>query len=810
MASGAVTCDPMDAMRPAHDSGFVSRLVLFLLVSVLSGVLVAGLVLPLLGSVGLVARRSADGFEQLPDELKIPPLPERSRILAADGSLIANFYYENRVSVPLSEVSPLMRQAVVAIEDSRFYQHGGIDLRGTVRAFVNNQSGEDVQGGSTLTQQYVKQVLLEQAQNIEDPRQRLEAQKAATEQSYSRKLRELRYAVALEEKYSKEQILERYLNIAYFGSGTYGVEAAAHHYFSVGAARLSLAQAAMLAGIVQQPTAFDPVRHPARALARRNTVLARMAQVGLADRSDVDAAVATKLRLKVPKRSGNGCDMSRAPFFCDFVLKTILNDKAFGSSRVERVRLLLRGGLTITTTLDRKVQRAAQRALRSYVRHKDKVASVVTSVEPGTGAVRSMAVSRGYGDGKGEIKFNPATDRAYGGSSGFQAGSTFKVFVAAAALEKGYPFDYSIFSPYRATIGDVESCRGTLTDPPGEPYRPYNESPAENGNYTLQTGIEKSVNTYFLQLEERVGVCRPAQIARQLGVRRADGLPLQQVKSFALGVNEISPLSMAEAYATFAARGMHCDSVAITSVVDSAGTNLSVPGADCQQALEPEIADGMNQLLQGVIQRGTGTRAAIGRPAAGKTGTTNSRVSVWFIGYTPDLATAVWAGNPSPPRGGYPLENRTIGGRFYPGGICGGCLPGPIWQAMMSRALKGTPASDFAKASRQVVRGDGTSVPTLTGESVDQAKNVLRRTGFVPIVASQRVYVDYAPEGTVAYTSPGRGSSAYEGQAVTIFVSAGPPAEPDPPPTTEPPSPTPTPTPTHGKSCKKRPSCRRL
>ena len=252
----------MERLRPRDDAGFVSRLVLFVLISGLCGLLVAGVTLPVLGGLGLVARDSANGFESLPAELEIPPLPERSRILAADGSLIATFYYENRISVPISDVAPVMRKAVIAIEDSRFYDHGGIDLRGTVRALVNNQSGKDVQGGSTLTQQYVKQVLLETASNIQDPKKRAEAQKAATAQTYTRKLRELRYAVALEEQYSKQEILERYLNIAFFGASSYGVEAAAKRYFNTHARDLTLPQAALLAGIVQQPTAFDPTRNP--------------------------------------------------------------------------------------------------------------------------------------------------------------------------------------------------------------------------------------------------------------------------------------------------------------------------------------------------------------------------------------------------------------------------------------------------------------------------------------------------------------------------------------------------------------------
>ena len=345
-----------------------------------------------------------------------------------------------------------------------------------------------------------------------------------------------------------------------------------------------------------------------------------------------------------------------------------------------------------------------------------------------------MAVSRGYGDGKGEIKFNPATDRAYGGSNGFQAGSTFKPFVAAAALEQGYPFSYSIFAPYQAHIGDVKGCGGTLTDK----WDPFNETPSENGTYTLETGIEGSINTYFAQLEERVGVCRPWQIAESLGMNRADGKKLVgPYKTFTLGVDEVSPLSMAEAYATFAARGLHCNSIPILEVTDPAGKRLPVPEANCKQALDQKIADGVNELLQGVITNGTGQRAAISRPAAGKTGTTNSRVSVWFVGYTPDLATAVWAGNPSPPPSGYPLSNRVIGGVYY-GDVCGGCLPGPIWQQMMSRTLEGTPVSSFNGAADDVRGGAAVSVPSVTGMSVDQAKSALRDAQLDPVVSNDR------------------------------------------------------------------------
>jgi membrane peptidoglycan carboxypeptidase len=770
----------MPALRPGPDSGFVTRLALFLGLSVLSGLLVAGLALPVVGGMGLAARESANGFHSLPAELQIPPLPERSRILSADGRLIATFYYENRVSVPLSDVAPVMRKAIIAIEDARFYDHGGIDLRGTLRAFVNNQTGEDVQGGSSLTQQYVKQVLLEKAQSIKDPGRRRAEMRAATEQSYSRKLRELRYAIAVEERYTKKQILERYMNIAYFGAGAYGVEAAAKRYFRTTARELTLPQAALLAGIIQQPTAYDPTRNPERALARRNVVLNRMQETGLATPAEVAEAQASELDLKPQKRLGNGCNESRVAFFCDYVLKTILNDEVFGPTKDERRRLLLQGGLTITTTLDRTAQKAAEDALDNYVDPRDKVASAVVSVQPGTGHVKAMAVSRGYGDGKGQIKFNPATDRAYGGSSGFQPGSTFKPFVAAAALEAGYPFSYGIFAPYQAQIGDVQGCGETLRDL----WEPKNYSTSNTGYHTLESGLQNSVNTYFAQLEERVGVCRPWEIATALGLNRADGDPLAgPYKSFTLGVDEVSPLAMAEAYAGFAARGVHCNSIPILEITDPQGKRLPVPDAACQQAIDQEVADGMNQLLQGVMTSGTGAGVQISRPSAGKTGTTNDAISVWFVGYTPDLSTAVWAGNPSPPAGGYPLRNRVIGGRYY-GDVCGGCLPGPIWQQMMNAALVDTPYSSFSDASDDIVRGESIGVPAVSGMTVEQARARLREAGLEPVVSEERVYADYAPAGTVAYSYPGTEAAVYPGQRVVIYVSAGaPPAsgsEPEP------------------------------
>jgi membrane peptidoglycan carboxypeptidase len=277
-------------------------------------------------------------------------------------------------------------------------------------------------------------------------------------------------------------------------------------------------------------------------------------------------------------------------------------------------------------------------------------------------------------------------------------------------------------------------------------------------------------------LEERTGVCRPAQIAGALGVKRADnGKPLEQVKSFVLGTNPVSPLDMAEAYATFGANGVHCEPIAITQIINRAGKRLAIPQPDCHQAIDPKIAAGVTALLRGVIDGPgprTGAKMALGRPAAGKTGTTDSRISVWFIGYTPDLAAAVWAGNPSPPAGGYPLVNRTIGGRQY-GNICGGCLPGPIWKMAMTGALKGVPKSNFVSAdSRTFNNSDADTVPDVRGLTRGQAINALEEAGLRWRISSSR-RSSRQPAERVAFTDPGAGDTVRDGQRVTIFISTG-------------------------------------
>ena len=329
-------------------------------VAVIAGVLTAALVIPYALMGGLGVRAVNRGFQALPADLVSAALPQGSVILAADGTKLATFYYENRVEVPITQVAPIMRSAIVAIEDSRFYEHGALDVKGTVRAVIANlRAGEVIQGGSTLSQQYVKNALAEMA---DTPAER----RSALEPTAGRKLRELRIAVGLEKRYTKDQILERYLNIAYFGDGAYGIEAAARHYFGVHAAQLTLAQSATLAGIVRSPQTYNPHLHPIRGRNRRDLVLNRMLQLKVITPAQVAEARARPVALKITK-TPNGCVSSKAPFFCDYVQRDILGNPVFGKTLRARRALLQRGGLEIHTTLEPKMQKAAQHAVDRYV-----------------------------------------------------------------------------------------------------------------------------------------------------------------------------------------------------------------------------------------------------------------------------------------------------------------------------------------------------------------------------------------------------------------------------------------------------------
>ena len=783
-------------MRPKArgDRGVVQSIVLFLGVSVLSGALAAGLLIPFAGLLGFGTEKTSETFEKLPTELRQEPLPLRSQIRAADGSHIAFLYEENRSTVKLSQITSIMKKAIVAIEDSRFYEHGALDAKGTLRALARNRAADGVtQGGSSITQQLVKMTLVQQADTEE-------AQRAAVAESYERKIKELRYAVALEKQLTKDQILERYLNIAYFGDGAYGVEAAARHYFRKGANKLSLAEAATLAGLVKNPVGYDPTNNPKRGKDRRDVVLRRMLELHLI--SPAQAAAAIKLPVIDKKKVTpfpNGCANSKYPFYCEYVVAKLLDNPALGKTPADREKTLKTGGLQVTTSIDPRMQEAAQETMRKRSKPGDTAVSALTLIEPGTGLVKAMVQSRPYGLNKSKYQtaFNYNVERRSkggqitnsGGFGGFQIGSTAKAFVMAAAIQKGLGPTYRINSPSRVHIqGPLRGCQDKWVGT----WDPKNSTP-RTGDLTMTDAARASTNTYFAQLITRTGLCAPTQLAGRMGVYNGQtGAPVNQFPSFVLGSDYVTPLMLANAYATFAARGKYCAPMIVTGIKTKAGKSLYSPGAQCSQVLKPAQADTVNEVLQSVMKPGgTGAPASLGsRTAAGKTGTTSGTSAVWFAGYTPNLAGAATVADADPPQKsviGLKFNGKRMRDAF------GGLTAGPIWRDAMRGALEGLPAPSFVKPDPNEVKGVLADIPRVGGMGAAEATQALTRAGFEVAVAGDRRNSSY-PAGTVAYTDPRRSDGAPSGSLITLYLSNGQPEQPTTPPT-KPGQPKPTATP---------------
>jgi membrane peptidoglycan carboxypeptidase len=694
-----------------------SVVVRLLVAAVVGGALVAGLSLPAVGALGTVVRNGATKFNTL-DTPELHQLPVRSAILDRHGKVLAYYYPRqiDRVPVGYSQIAPVMRQAIVAIEDSRFYQHGAIDFRGTFRALVNNLKHKSVQGGSTLAQQYVKNV---EILSSPDPEK---AFASATADTIGRKIRELRMAVQVEHTMSKNQILAGYLNAAFFGNQSYGIETAAERYFSIPAAKLTLPQAAMLAGIVENPSAYNPLGNATEVqttLTRRNTVLARMAQLHYISPATAAAAEKTKFGLN-PSLPQSGCTSKSAKYaayMCDYVVAVIKQDTQY--KQVWK-RLNGIGGLTITTTLDPKDQRAANHAV-DYVlpRPPSKVntgknADTEVLIQPGTGEVRAIAIDRPYGTGKHQNTINYAVGPQYNGSYGVQLGSAGKVYVMVAALEQGIPFGWAKTVPFTAQISGYTNCKGQTVGQPmpnGQTgWQVHNDESEPGGHYSLYTGTTESINVFFAYLEQHVGLCNVVKTASQMGLTWPDGRSLLKTDrhehhrysadndpSFTLGADNVSPMGVAAADATLPARGIFCKPIAITKIVTSTGQKLPVESAGCKRVMSQAVADAANYILAGDLTSGTATVDAIGRPAASKTGTADQYVSAFFVGYTPQLLGTAWVGNPRGliPMSGYPAGCWRYAGSIDCGNMYGSMAPGHTWQMTFIKALQGMPVRTF-------------------------------------------------------------------------------------------------------------------
>jgi membrane peptidoglycan carboxypeptidase len=697
------------------------------------------MVLPVVAATGVLVRNETNKFTAV--SLTAQGLPQRSEILDSDGHLLAYVYSVDmpysgvkggavqytgwdRQPVTYQQISPNMVNALVAIEDSRYWEHGAIDLRGTIRAAVNDLQHQPVQGGSTIAQQYVKNVLLLQAEVAENK----QAEVSADADTLNRKLNELRMAVAAEHQQSKQDILAGYLNDAYYGYNAYGIESAAETYFGTTASKLTVPQAATLAGIVENPTQYDPILHPAVALERRNTVLARMAQTdnGLtAAQAKADEAKPLGLNESVPESGCESSSVGTAGFFCQYVEEIFLHDQAYGKTPMARAKLLSTGGLKIYTTLNPQDQAAATDAVDHVVPASSSYynpghnADTEAMVQPGTGQIEAIAEDRPYGTSRGQTEIDYAVNTEYGGSAGVQTGSSSKLFTLITALNQGVPFGFQLTVPGTTTVTGYTNCQGApagyYQGTPGA----YNVSNAEGpGKSTdsLYTGTTNSINVFYAELEKKVGLCNVVHTAVDLGLTRADGTSLlspdrgqdsaDNIPSFTLGAVNVAPLSMAAAYATVASRGTYCAPVAINKIVTGTGGDLAVPSANCHRAISSDVADAVNYILQGVLTTGTAGNLGglAGREAAGKTGTSNVANNdgtpyAAFAGYTPNLVGYVSVFNPVSPTGDtmggqnscYQLES---GGLSCPGEMFGADAPGSTWHMSFDHADLG-PVTDF-------------------------------------------------------------------------------------------------------------------
>ncbi|MCZ9882355.1 transglycosylase domain-containing protein [Arthrobacter sp. B2a2-09] len=678
---------------------FWGKILAFVAAGVVCGVLVAGLWIPAAAVGASVAGGSISLFNQLPADMDVNAPAQASKVLASDGSVIARFYSENRVPVELGQMSPFIRDGIVSIEDARFYQHGGVDATGILRALVVTAQGGR-QGASTITQQYVNNMIIESlvAQGKGDQ------VKLGAAKTVGDKLREMKLAIALEQKYTKEQILAGYLNIVYFGNGAYGIQAAAKEYFNVPASDLTLPEAAALAGVVNSPVYYDPLTEPDHVVARRNEVLDKMLQQGHITAAQHDAAVKAPIGLNV-HQSAQGCAAAAsAPYFCDYVQRLILNDPAFGADETARKNLLYLGGLTIRTTLDAGLEKVAQDQVNASMPAADPLqrgASLV-SVQPGTGKILTMAQNTVYDPatapgnytGNFALPEKDANGLPLDGAGGFQIGSTMKPFVFAEWLNSGRSMATKLDGSvrvYKAGYPWKNSC-GTATGS-YDPALGQTPLPNDDANHyykmSVLQGLYQSINTITFQSATQLDFCNIQKMATAAGIANGHTNQPYDLSSIAslIGTEDVAPLDMANAYATFAAHGVHCNPVALDSVTDAHGHNYPVPGSDCKQAINPDVAAGVTYALKNVLTKGSGYNIPVNKDhdIFAKTGTTDGNTMTWTVGATTGISTASWFGSYKGIGPQWVNQDITINGKYY-AGVDGADIAGGQWAHLMDAA----------------------------------------------------------------------------------------------------------------------------
>jgi penicillin-binding protein 1A len=725
--------------------GLISRVLLVPVVILVCSLLVAAGLFPAIGGAGQAVKLFEDkllGGEST--DLTLPVFPIRSTIYAADGSELATIADYNRIDVSIADVSKYAKDAVLAIEDNGFYTHGPINFFSIMRAALANlKAGKVVQGGSTISQQLVKQT------------------ETGAEQTFQRKFQEAQDAIRLERTYTKDQILQAYLNEIYLGHGAYGIGSAAEYYFARTAATLTLAQSATLAALISSPVAYDPINHPDASLAQRNLVLHQMLDLGWVTQAEYRQAVATRIKLSDKRRIVN--IVGPEPYFVQYVKDLILHPskdnpqyadfiKAFGKTYDDRKRLLFQGGLQIYTTLNPKWQQSASAAVTKQLPNPGKQPpanpeAAVISIVPQTGAITTM-----YGGPSFESsQFNLATQ------SQRTAGSSFKAFTLVSAFQQGMPLgkEYDTTPP---VVIPTDKC----PDPTGA-WHPANAEPGEGGIINMTRATASSVNTYFAQLIADVGAQNVSDTAVAMGVKsyaRDAFVSVPPVCAITLGTVVVNPLSMTSGYSTLANNGTHCYPYAIRKVVSGIGRSIFKANPSCDQVVDPGIAAQVTGLLQGVVTGGTGTAARLDRPVAGKTGTGQDYQDAWFIGYVPQLVTGVWVGYPNE----VPMRDLPVlGGR----NAFGGTIAAPIWHDYMVTAVAGMAVKGFPPAPG----GATGTVPDVTGMKQADAEKTLTDGKWTPIVKEA---ASTEPAGTVFDQDPKGGTKNVPlGSAVTIMVSNG-------------------------------------
>ena len=603
-----------------------------------------------------------------------PPPLQTTYILDREGNVLGTFHASvDRTIVPFNRMPKSLRDAVIAAEDQGFYEHSGIDPLGVMRAAWNDLiAHEVVQGGSTITMQLVKNVY---AGHYETDRKTGQTTYVVPPRTFTQKVREALLAMKLERTYSKDEILAKYLNTIYFGHGAYGVEAAAQAYWGIHASELNMIRSATVAGLISNPSLFDPIDHPADARIRRDYVLDRMAALGT-----ITAERAAQLKLQDVRTHPSDGNLSFPPklgYFLDYTKRTLIakydEAQVFG------------GGLKVITGLDPQMQAAAEAAVAARLDTPGDPEAAVVAIDPATGEVRAMYGGRNWGTSQ----VNLATGD---GGTGRQAGSAFKPFTLTAAMEANVSLSSRWYGPGTITIQDPR-C---YTD--GEPWTLSNASDEESGTFSLATATAYSVNTVFAQVASLVGPDAVADAAHRMGIRSK----LQPVCSITLGTQAVTPLEMTNAYATLAARGIRRWATPVHAVRDASGAVLDrTTSGRGKRVISSNDADLVTYALENVIRYGTGTSANIGRPAAGKTGTAQDYVDAWFCGYVPRLATCVWIGYP---KGEIPLENVEGYSAVY-----GGTIPALIWHDFMLKATERMPVQEFPTPSFE---GYTTGAPT--------------------------------------------------------------------------------------------------